>query len=49
MRSVHIANLKMLKSIPPIEHKLDVAARGHVFFQTVLELIYREVTTLGFV
>ena len=29
--------------------QLDVAASGHKFFQTVLELVYREITTLGLV
>lgn len=44
-----ILTLALVLLIEGLRRKLDALAHGHQFFQTVLELIYREVTTLGIV
>lgn len=44
-----VLTLALVLLIEGLRRKLDALAHGHQFFQTVLELIYREVTTLGIV
>ena len=40
--SVVIATLVIVLVVEVLRHQLDVAASGNPFFQTVLELMYRE-------
>jgi len=47
--SVIVITLALVLAIEVLRHQLDVAASGNKFFQTVLELMYRELTTLGIV
>jgi ethanolamine transporter EutH len=44
-----ILTLALILLIEGLRRKIDALAHGHQFFQAVLELIYREVTTLGIV
>ena len=44
-----ILTLALILLIEGLRRKIDALAHGHKFFQAVLELIYREVTTLGIV
>ena len=47
--AVVIFTLALILIIEVLRHKLDVWASGNPFFKTVLELMYRELTTLGMV
>lgn len=47
--SVVVITLGLILAIEVGRHQLDVAASGNPFFHTVLELMYRELTTLGIV
>ncbi len=47
--AVVILTLALILIIEVLRHKLDVWASGNPFFKTVLELMYRELTTLGMV
>jgi len=47
--SILIITLGVVLAVEVLRHQLDVAASGHPFFHTVLELMYRELTTLGIV
>ena len=40
--SIVVITLGLVLAIEVIRHQLDVAASGNPFFQTVLELMYRE-------
>jgi len=47
--NVLVITLGMVLAIEVLRHQLDRAAKGNKFFHTVLELMYRELTTLGIV
>ncbi len=47
--NVVIVTLVLILVIEVMRHRLDVWASGSPFFKTVLELMYRELTTLGIV
>jgi hypothetical protein len=47
--SVVIATLVIVLVVEVLRHQLDVAASGNPFFQTVLELMYRECEFISFV
>jgi len=47
--SVVILTLGIVLVVEVLRHQLDVKASGNPFFKTVLELMYRELTTLGIV
>lgn len=47
--AVVIFTLALILVIEVLRHKLDIWASGNPFFKTVLELMYRELTTLGMV
>ena len=47
--AVVILTLALILVIEVLRHKLDEWASGNPFFKTVLELMYRELTTLGMV
>ena len=40
--SVVVITLGLVLAIEVLRHQLDVAASGNIFFQTVVELMYRE-------
>eukprot|EP00804_Cyclotella_cryptica_P005209 CCRYP_018899-RB/>CCRYP_018899-RB protein AED:0.08 eAED:0.08 QI:455/1/1/1/0.75/0.69/13/3412/315 len=44
-----VVTLSLLLVVEVLRHGLDVIASGNLFFETVLELMYRELTTLGVV